>query len=89
MYQDGKQLKKTKETHYTTEKIVFKRLDEIAQLFLKMEETRSQTMLKFEANQADREFAMMKFKLEIQEMIAKEKGDSDERIVAHNINFPL
>ena len=84
-----KAIQKTKKTHYTTEEIVFKRLDEIAQTFLKTEETRSQTILKFEANQADREFAMMEFKLKIQEMIAKEKRDSDERIVAHNINFPL
>ena len=40
-----------------------------------MEETRSQIMLEFEANQANREFAMMKFKLEIQEIIAKEKRE--------------
>lgn len=52
-----------------------------------MEETRSQTMLEFEADQADRKFAMMKLKLKIQGRIAKENKDNDERITTQNIIF--
>ena len=41
-----------------------------------MKESRSQAMLKLEVDQADRELAMIKMKLETQEMIAKEKRDN-------------
>ena len=54
---------------------------------LKIEETRSQTMLKLEAGRADREFAMLEWKLETYEMIAKERRESDERIATQNISF--
>ena len=47
-----------------------RRLEGIAQTFLKMEESRSQTMLKLEVDRANRELAMTKLKLETQEMIA-------------------
>ena len=48
-----------------------------------MEESRSQTILKREADRADRESAMMKWKLDTKERIAKEKRDNDaNRVVA-------
>ena len=53
-------------------------MEEIAQTFLKIEESRSRTMLKPKANGANSEFAMTKMKLEIQERIAKEKRDNDD-----------
>ena len=49
---------------------MIRRLEGIAQTFSKMEESRSQTMLKLEADWADRELAMTKLKLETQERIA-------------------
>ena len=41
-------------------------LEGIAKTFLKMEESRSQKMLKVEVDRADRELAMTKMKLETQ-----------------------
>jgi hypothetical protein len=84
-----KTAQKRKVPNYEPEKNMLRGLEEIAQTFLKMEESRSQTMLKLEAYRADREFAMMKLKLETQERIAKEKRESDERIAAQNIAFQL
>ena len=54
-----------------------------------MERTRSQMLLKLEADRANRELTMMKWKLEAEEMIAKEKRESDERIAAQNMAFQL
>jgi hypothetical protein len=46
-------------------------------IFLKMEESWSQTMLKLEADWANRELAITKMKLETKKMIAKEKTNNE------------
>jgi hypothetical protein len=84
-----KAAQKRKVPDYEPEENMLRGLEGIAQIFLKMEESRLQTMLKLEADRADREFAMMKLKLETQEWIAKEKRESDERIAVQNISFQL
>ena len=68
---------------------MLKRLEGIAQTFLKMEELRLQTMLKLEADRANRELAMTKMKLETQERIAKEKRDNEANRVFAMMKFKL
>ena len=53
MYRDEKLLQKDKLPDFEAEENIMIKLEGIAQTFLKMEESRSQTMLKLEANWAD------------------------------------
>ena len=68
-----KAAQKRKGTNYEAEGNVLKGLEGFSQALLKMEETRSQMLLKLEADWADRELTMMKWKLEVEKKIAKEK----------------